>query len=106
MMKDGIRSVIDADLEGQERLNVKLEETSKALDDIQRDKLNIQSQVWEDAKAHLETEKNRLNNGLKVAEELAEKDFKASLKKFEDRFNANKDQWAQDIYEACVGDNK
>ena len=105
-MKDGIRSVIDADLEGQERLKVKLEETSKALDEIQRDKLNIQSQVWEDAKAHLASEKTRLNNGLKDAEELAEKEFKTSLKKFEDRFNANKDQWAQEIYNICVGDQK
>ena len=105
-MKDGIRNVIDADLEGQERLQKKLEETEKALDEIQRDKLNIQSKVWEDAKAYLESEKSRLNNSLSDTEKLTENEFKASLKKFEDRFNANKEQWAQDIFNTCVGDVK
>ena len=32
--------------------------------------------------------------------------FEKSLKKFEDRFNTNKEKWAQDIFDTCVGDYK
>lgn len=105
-MKDGIRSVIDADLEGQERLQVKLDETDKALEEIQKDKLNIQSKVWEDAKSYLESERTRLNKSLADTEALTQKEFEKSLKKFEDRFNTNKEKWAQDIFDTCVGDYK
>lgn len=103
-MKDGIRSVIDADLESQERLKIKQNEVDQAIAEILRDKLNIQSKVWEDAKTFLESEKVRLKNSLTETEVLAQEQYKENLKKLESRFNTHKEEWIKDIIHACISD--
>lgn len=101
-MKDNIRNVIEADLEGQERLEIETEKTKKAIEDIQRDKLNVQSKVWEEAKVFLESEKKRLADSLARSEAQAQKYFNDTSKKLENKFNKNREKWIKDIVDACT----
>ena len=101
-----IKQIIEADLNAQARLKdaqLKLEE---ALHETQREKLNIQSEVWGQAKQDLELEKERLNTKLETTIHQAEEDYRKAVHKLEAHFNQNKAQWMEDILNKCIEGNQ
>lgn len=107
-MEAEIKRIIEADLIAQKRLNDAKTQIDETLKNVQKEKILVQAEVWENAKKELESERQRLTAEFDKNKLGAQSKYQESITKLETEFFAHQATWLKELVDRCLldGDQK